>query len=251
MRVIGVLDLSAGRAVHARAGRRDEYTPVAAAAGVAIDGDAVALARVYRDRLAIEELYAADLDAIVSSRPQAQLVRAVAAVGCPLWLDAGVRSGAEARQAQALGAAKVVVGLETLVSYGALAEACASVQTGAIAFSLDLRNGDPILQPGMPKEPPEVIAARAEAAGIRTIVALDLASVGMAAGFDLALIDRLRRAAPGVELLAGGGVGGADDLARLGDAGCDGALVATALLDGRLGAAEIRAARARQPSATR
>src|SRR5207253_401784 len=44
-------------------------------------------------------------------------------------------------------------------------------------------------------------------------------------------------------LLAGGGVRGPDDLARLDDAGCDGALIATALHDGRIGAAAIAAAR--------
>jgi phosphoribosylformimino-5-aminoimidazole carboxamide ribotide isomerase len=46
-----------------------------------------------------------------------------------------------------------------------------------------------------------------------------------------------------VTLVAGGGVRGADDLARLADAGCDGALVATALHDGRLSAADVTAAR--------
>jgi phosphoribosylformimino-5-aminoimidazole carboxamide ribotide isomerase len=50
---------------------------------------------------------------------------------------------------------------------------------------------------------------------------------------------RIGAAAPHVALFAGGGVRGPDDLARLADAGCDGALVATALHDGLLGAHEI------------
>jgi len=48
------------------------------------------------------------------------------------------------------------------------------------------------------------------------------------------MIVRVRQAAPDVTLLAGGGVRGPDDLSRLADAGADGALVATALLDGSL-----------------
>jgi uncharacterized protein related to proFAR isomerase len=74
MRVLGVLDLLAGRAVHARAGRRDSYEPVRTVAGVAIDGNAVALARNYLSPLGLTELYAADLDAIAKRLPQDTLV---------------------------------------------------------------------------------------------------------------------------------------------------------------------------------
>jgi phosphoribosylformimino-5-aminoimidazole carboxamide ribotide isomerase len=69
------------------------------------------------------------------------------------------------------------------------------------------------------------------------VIVLDLARVGSGAGPDLRLLERLRRTVPGVTLLAGGGVRGADDLDRLADVGCDGALVGTALLSGRLAVA--------------
>jgi phosphoribosylformimino-5-aminoimidazole carboxamide ribotide isomerase len=52
-------------------------------------------------------------------------------------------------------------------------------------------------------------------------------------------------------LLAGGGVRGYEDLARLADAGCDGALVATALHDGRLCAADVASAHRLQGRPTR
>jgi uncharacterized protein related to proFAR isomerase len=47
-----------------------------------------------------------------------------------------------------------------------------------------------------------------------------------------------------VTLLAGGGVRGEGDLRGLADAGCDGVLVASALLDGRLDAAAVARAHA-------
>jgi phosphoribosylformimino-5-aminoimidazole carboxamide ribotide isomerase len=74
------------------------------------------------------------------------------------------------------------------------------------------------------------------------VLVLDLARVGTGNGLDLDLIARVRDAARDVTLLAGGGVRGLNDVARLADVGCDGALVATALHDGRLGAAEVAAA---------
>ena len=81
------------------------------------------------------------------------------------------------------------------------------------------------------------MAARAASAGAGAVIVIDLARVGTGAGLDLALIARVRETTPGLTLVAGGGVRGLDDLARLADSGCDGALVATALHDGRLGAA--------------
>ena len=254
MRVLGVLDLLAGRAVHARGGRRDSYEPVRTVAGVAIDGDAVELARTYLRHLGLTEFYAADLDAIANRPPQDTLVASIAALGAPLWLDAGIASVTAARHALELAAAVVVVGLETMPSYDALAEICASAGGDRVAFSLDLRDGEPVVDSeasAIRGEPPHVVAARAAAAGVGALIVIDLSRVGMGTGMDLALIARVREAAPGLTLLAGGGVRGADDLARLADAGCDGALVATALHDGRLGAEDIAAARRLHPSARR
>ena len=62
-------------------------------------------------------------------------------------------------------------------------------------------------------------------------------------------IARIRRAAPELTLAAGGGVRNPADIERLAACGCDAALVATALQDGRIGAAEVAAAR--HPSSTR
>jgi phosphoribosylformimino-5-aminoimidazole carboxamide ribotide isomerase len=250
VRVIGVVDLQHGRAVHARQGIRDQYQPVSSVAGVSIDpGDALALARAYIQDLGVDEIYVADLDAILGRPPQDTCVTALAALA-PVWLDAGVSSSGAARRAAGLGAAQVVVGLETLSSYDALAEICAAVGGNRVAFSVDLRDGEPVratigAAPGEAQHvlAPHVLAAHAAGLGVGTVIVLDLARVGSSAGIDLGLIARVREATPGVTLLAGGGLRGGQDLRRLADAGCDGALVATALLDGRIGAPELAAAR--------
>ena len=78
-----------------------------------------------------------------------------------------------------------------------------------------------------------------------SLIVIDLARVGAAAGLDLETISAVREAVPQLTLLAGGGVRGAQDLAALADIGCDAALVATALLDGRLTARPPTSAAAR------
>lgn len=233
VRIIGVIDLLGGRAVHAAGGDRAAYRPVAAAAGCRVDGDAVALARAYRSA-GVSELYVADLDAIEQRGRDHAALAALRREADGLWLDAGISSVAEAEAALAAGATRIVVGLETLTSFAMLAAICANLDGARVAFSLDLRDGVPVPRMAALPDPPDAIAARAAAAGAGAIIVLDLARVGSGGGPDLPLLRRVRRAAPGVMLLGGGGVRGADDLARLAEAGCDGALIATALHSGAL-----------------
>jgi phosphoribosylformimino-5-aminoimidazole carboxamide ribotide isomerase len=250
MRVIPVLDLKNGRAVHARAGLRDAYAAVVSPL-VAEPGDALALARAYREQLGLEELYVADLDAITGGRPQREMVRALARVGSAVMLDAGATNALSARALVGDGVARVIVGLETLVALEELEVIARALGRQRVVFSLDLVNGAPVTRPDarVPASP-AAIADGAVDAGAGAVIVLDLARVGTGSGVDLALIARLAaalaRRAPDVELIAGGGVRDRADLARLADAGCAGALVATALHEGRLARADLVEADARR-----
>jgi HisA/HisF family protein len=243
VRVIGVIDVLGGCAVHARAGARDRYAPVQSAAGWPIDpGNAQTLAEVYIDVLGIHEIYAADLDAILNRQPQEDVTRGLAALKAPLWLDAGVRSVEDARRAIAMGVGRVIVGLETLPSFEVLSHICAAVGRDRVAFSLDLRDNQPIIANGARIEgaqSPEEIANLAVISGVGSLIVIDLARVGTGRGVDVDLLSRIHSAAPALNLVAGGGVRGWDDLVQVAKTGCSAALVATALHDGRISAAEI------------
>ena len=67
-RLIPVLDLKAGRPVHAIGGNRAHYEPLRSILHPA-GADPVELARACRDRLGLRELYVADLDAILGAAP--------------------------------------------------------------------------------------------------------------------------------------------------------------------------------------
>ena len=238
MRIVGVMDIRGGKAVHARGGQRAQYAPVEIAAGERVDGDGVALARAYVDRLAVPELYLADLDAIASgvTTANAALLGQVAALGARVWVDAGVTTPEAATSVLEAGASVVIVGLETLTSLDALVAICQAIGGDRVAFSVDLRNGVPITVPGAEhaRWSAGEIARSAADGGVSSIIVLDLARVGSGSGVDLELMGAVRRAAPRVALFAGGGVRNAEDLDALARAGCDGALVATALLSGAL-----------------
>jgi phosphoribosylformimino-5-aminoimidazole carboxamide ribotide isomerase len=139
----------------------------------------------------------------------------------------------------------VIVGLETLPSFDVLSAVCGAVGKHRVAFSLDLREGEPIVTNGIRLDAarsPEEIATRAALAGVGALIVIDLARVGTGRGIDSDLLARIRSATPGLNLVAGGGVRGWDDLVRVAKAGCNAALVATALHDGRIGANDIAGA---------
>jgi uncharacterized protein related to proFAR isomerase len=114
-----------------------------------------------------------------------------------------------------------------------------------VSISNDLLEGAPMssLKLVAGRTRPETIVELAAGAGVFAMIVLELARVGTSAGPDVEMIEALRRAVPDVDLFAGGGVRGPEDLKRLANAGCDGALVATALPDGRLGTSDIAGAR--------
>jgi phosphoribosylformimino-5-aminoimidazole carboxamide ribotide isomerase len=247
MRIIPVLDLSRGVAVHARAGDRARYQPVRSALAPRSLGDPRTLLHGYRERLGARECYLADLDAIQGEGPQLGLIEELAPLAGTLLVDGGVTEPDAARVLLRRGAARVVVGLETLRGVGDLTAIVSAVGGDRVVFSLDLRHGRPVVQTGvqaLAASDPEALAARATEAGAGAVLMLDLARVGTGGGVDLRLLAMLRRAVGSTELLAGGGVRTRRDLDRMRDVGCDGALVASALHAGEIGAADVAALKA-------
>ena len=241
MRIIGVIDLKDGLAVHARRGQRETYAPVREAGGAAIDGDAVKLARVYLETFEIHDVYIADLDAIAAGRPQHDVIRAVSSLGMRVYVDGGVTTPEDARRLIRTGARAVVIGLETLPSFDALADNTLGTP-GPTVFSLDLRGGVP-MGTAAGTTLPEEVARRAFISGAFEMIVLDVARVGSGSGPDLAMMRRIRAAVRMPRLIAAGGIRHLDDVRDLAAIGCDGALVATALHEGRLTAADVAAAR--------
>jgi phosphoribosylformimino-5-aminoimidazole carboxamide ribotide isomerase len=210
VRVVGVIDLKAGAAVHAVRGERERYRPI---------GDPLSLARRYH----LDELYVADLDAIAGTGGHDSIIAALAREA-RVMVDAGVSGPGRARALLGLGVHRVVVGTETLTDAGALDRLPDAV------LSVDLRDGRVLSRdPRLAGLPALDAVARLHRVGLREVIVLDLSRVGTGGGPDVALIAEIHAAFPDLELLAGGGVRDAADLRALAGAGAAGALVATAL----------------------
>ena len=234
MRIIPVIDLNGGHVVHAVGGRRDEYRPIQSRL---VDSSCPEIvARAFRDRLGLYELYVADLDAIAGSEPAWDTYRTLAGMDLGLMVDAGVRDAEAARAVQAAGVSGVVVGLETVHGPHLLREIVEAIGPESVWFSLDLKHGQPLGDVRVWRDPGAAgIAAEVIAIGVRRLIVLDLSRVGERGGTGTEeLCRRLLDTEPELQLVAGGGIRDNADLNRLAAIGVSGALVATALHEQRI-----------------
>ncbi|MBX3412241.1 MAG: hypothetical protein KF708_05940 [Pirellulales bacterium] len=247
MRVLPVLDLMSGVVVRGIGGRRDEYRPLESP--LIASPQPVDVAHAIAERFASREFYLADLDAIAGHEPAWDTYAALLSSGYDLWVDAGLADLPRANElaefvAHDRSLTGVIAGLESLRNPQQLAEMLTAVGPSRLVFSLDLKHGSPLARhEGAFGADPFDVARAALTAGVERMIVLDLANVGQDAGLGtLDLCRRIHVAAPHVELVAGGGVRGLDDLRAVAAAGCRRALVASALHDGRLTPADLQAA---------
>lgn len=223
MKLIPVIDLKGGQVVAAKLGQRRSYAPVhsplcpCSALRAVVD----ALLRLHP----FETLYIADLDAIERRGGHLSQIAELKAAHpeLNLWLDAGVDELATVERL-----ARPVIGSESLESSVQL-EGLLAVRPDAI-LSLDHRGRGFLGPDGLDQRP---------SAWPADVILMTLARVGSGQGPDLEHLARLRRMIPEKQIYAAGGVRGPADLVDLHRLGVDGALVSTALHQGRLTASDI------------
>lgn len=235
MQIIPVLDLLNGVVVRGVAGRRDEYRPVVSR--LTERHDPLSVAQAFRDQLGLTTFYLADLDAILHAQPNREAYRSLTEAGFHLLVDAGLHHVAGAKQLLAGGIDAAIVGLETWSGPAELRQLCREVGNERVIFSLDLKEGHPLGScDAWETNNPLEIALRAIEAGVRQLIVLDLAQVGVGTGIStLTLCQSISERFPQVRLITGGGVRDENDLEPLDRAGIDGVLIASAFHDGRIG----------------
>ena len=241
MKIIPVIDVLGGIAVHAVRGRRKEYQPLKSVLRASTDPVDVA---AELKALGFDELYVADLDAITGGHPDFSLFkRIVAKTGLKVMVDAGVTSLKTAEEVLDSDVSKVIIGTETLRSIRFVAEAVDSFGSERVLVSLDLMGNRIIsgFELGRLAEPVAFLR-ELEALGVSQIIVLDLARVGSGEGVNMPFL----REALGnikVNVLVGGGVRDVTDLVELKGLGVFGVLLATALHSGKISPESLKQAK--------
>lgn len=234
MIVIPAIDLLGGRVVRLAQGDFARVTD--------FGDDPVALAQRY-EAAGARWLHVVNLDgARDGGGGLANEVAAItAATTLHIQAGGGVRRREDVEAVLGAGAARVVVGTTALRNRTAVAGWLARFGADAVVVALDVR----VLADGVPYPAIEgwartvgtdlwdTLDAYAET-GLRHVLCTDVARDGMGTGPNTALYRELQRRYPYLSVQASGGVGSADDLAALRDAGISAAICGRALLDGRL-----------------
>jgi phosphoribosylformimino-5-aminoimidazole carboxamide ribotide isomerase len=227
--------------VHAFRGEREHYRPVKSV--LCDTPDPFAVARAFRDRLGLNEIYIADLDSIQNSNRVSHR-EAIAALALRekihIILDAGATNVENTRALLDLGVRKVVIGSETLGSWDALRDIPARINCDSLVFSLDFRAGKILSRcPVLAAMPVMDVLEHLQSAGWQEVILLDLGRVGSGEGVNRRLAAESCAHFPDLNLLVGGGIAGPEQFSELQYLGIAGILVATALHRGTINAKHI------------
>ncbi len=239
MQIIPVLDILNQIVVHGVAGHRDLYRPIQS--HLTQSSQPLDVARALRDEFLISEFYVADLDAIMYGKPNLDLYAKLLDAGFTFLLDCGLRRASDVKPLKSLQGLSIIAGLETLAAPQELGQLVQEWGPQQIIFSLDLKNGKPIVNAVSENEfatidDPLTIAELSIQQGIQQLILLDLAQVGTGRGTGTEeLCFTLRTRHSNLHLITGGGIRNQDDFLKQVKLGANGVLVASAIHDGRIG----------------
>jgi phosphoribosylformimino-5-aminoimidazole carboxamide ribotide isomerase len=221
-----------------------------------LEGRCVRLAQGERERVTVEGgdpeeaagrfvaegaplLHLVDLDGAFSGNPSPGLLERVvaAAAGVPVQVGGGYRTLEAIEAALAAGASRVLVGTAA-TGPDFLAEAAPRFGQ-SLVVAVDVRDGRVALEgwtAATPLTPTELVRRCAEA-GVGRLLVTNVRRDGSLEGPDLELLEEVLAASP-LPVLAAGGISGIEDLRRLREIGCEGAVLGSALWLGRVSLAE-------------
>jgi phosphoribosylformimino-5-aminoimidazole carboxamide ribotide isomerase len=235
MTIYPALDLRGGRCVRLWQGAFDRETvygddPVAVARGFAAAG--------------ARWLHVVDLDGARAGRPvQAALVGAICAASeIPVQVGGGLRDAAAVDAVLAAGAARAVLGTVAVQDPDLARDLCRAYP-GRIAIGLDARDGRLRVSgwtEGSELSAPD-LAARFADLGAAALIYTDVGRDGTEQGPDLEGTRAVARRAPGIPVIASGGVGTLDHVRAVAGLGVDGLIVGRAIYTGAVRLADALA----------
>jgi len=240
MKIIPVIDVLNGIAVHGIRGERKRYQPLKSL--LCKSADPIEIASAF-ESLGFSSLYLADLDAILGKTANFSVYRQIMTeTSLDLMVDAGVADIAKAREVMDTGVSKIVVGSETLRSLGFVSQAVSAFGEDKIVVSIDQKGGKVLsASDSIALMDAVSFAQKLASLGVRQIILLDLDRVGTEHGINRTVLRTLLEQTR-VEVLVGGGIRSLQELEQLRTLEVSGALVATVLHNGKVTVDELKAA---------
>jgi phosphoribosylformimino-5-aminoimidazole carboxamide ribotide isomerase len=238
MTIYPAIDIKGGRCVRLLQGRADRETVYAAN-----PADAAAAFKAAGSTW----VHVVDLDGAFTGEPQnLAAVAAIVALGLKVQFGGGLRTRAAVERVLGMGVSRAVIGTRAAESeafLGGLVRAFGD----QIAAGIDARAGQVTVKGWVDATGLDAVtlARRLDALGVRTLIHTDVATDGMLAGPNLAAQEAML-AAVGCRVIASGGVGRREDVARLLEMkkrrpNLDGVIIGKALYERRVDLADLLA----------
>ena len=225
MYIIPAVDVLGGAVVRLLHGDYDAVT--------AYGDDPVDVAARWVDEGA-QMVHVVDLEGARTGEPTRSLWRSLGGTGIPFQVGGGIRDVSSATEAVDAGAARVVVGSAAVHDEVTLTAIVEAVGTTRVVAAIDVRGGrargSGWLDDGVDLR---TVTHRVVAAGVGVALVTGIERDGAMEGPNTEILDTVARIAPGLLLIASGGVGSLDDLALLRDSGYEAAIVGRALYENR------------------
>ena len=223
-RIIFVLDILNGIVVHAVRGERAKYRPVE---NSRISDSSDPLDMIFK--ISPSQVYIADLDHIQGFGDNFGVIEKISRETNTM-VDIGVKNMDGVRKCASI-ADTVIIGTET-ASLDIIEKASIEFP-GRINVSIDMKNGVVLTKDRNMDVPPEELIGKLNEFDLKDIIILDLGKVGTSTGINTDLFKEMAGVSEH-KILAGGGIKDLDDMIVLKELGIDGALVATAVHNGKI-----------------
>ena len=240
MKIIPVVDVLNGIAVHGIRGERKKYQPLKSL--LCTSPDPVEIANSF-EKLSFSCLYLADLDAILKNSPNYPIYKQISEqTSLDLLVDAGISDIKKAEKVLDAGVSTIVIGSETLTSLDFVNKAVNKFGKTKVVVSVDQKNGKLLGASESIRCLNAVsFAKQLEALGVSQIILLELDRVGTEHGTNFSLIDTILNSTR-LQVIVGGGIQSLDEMENLRKGGVSGALVATVLHKGKVTVEALRSA---------
>lgn len=224
MQLYPAIDMLDGNAVRLRQGRRDDVT---------IFGNPVDLAAKWREQGATY-LHLVDLTAAFDGQTKhLPLIRdVIRAFGGNVELGGGLRTMADIALRIEAGVTRCIIGTAAIEKPELVKEACRAFP-GQIAVGLDAKDGFVATRGWVETSALTAaeVALRMRDMGVSTLIYTDISRDGMMQGPNFAATQRLIDKTQ-MDIIGSGGVSSIDDLLKLQEIGCAGAILGRAMYEG-------------------
>ena len=223
-RIIFVLDILNGIVVHAVRGERAKYRPV--------ENSRISESSDPFDMICIigpSQVYIADLDHIQGFGDNFGVIERISRKTNTM-VDIGVKNMGDVRKCASI-ADTVIIGTET-ASLDIIERASIEFP-GRINVSIDMKNGVVLTKDRNMDVTPEELIRKLNEFDLKDIIILDLSKVGTSTGINTDLLKEMAGISEH-KILVGGGIKDLDEIVVLKGLGIDGALVATAVHNGKI-----------------